>query len=126
MRYKGYRLSTVSCNKLFPYRTSIISLSENVLGVYKNVLIYNYTLLCSRKTVVNLAVAEGPAVQGIYQQVIREFPDLIGGAGPLWGSKNRRLVYKEKHFVRFSARINFLVIIAIMKSNYNDIFKISS
>ena len=43
-----------------------------------------------RKTVVNLAVAEGPAVQGIYQQVIREFPDLIGGAGPMWGSKSRR------------------------------------
>ena len=58
----------------------------------KNVLIYDYILFCSRKTVVNLAVAEGPAVQGIYQQVIREFPDLIGGAGPLWGSKNRRLV----------------------------------
>ena len=45
-----------------------------------------------RKTVVNLAVAEGPAVQGIYQQVIREFPDLIGGGGPKWGSKSRRLV----------------------------------
>ena len=40
----------------------------------------------------NLAVAEGPAVQGIYQQVIREFPDLIGGGGPKWGSKSRRLV----------------------------------
>ena len=45
---------------------------------------------------VNLAVAEGPAVQGIYQQVIREFPALIGGAGPMWGSKSRRCVYDDK------------------------------
>ena len=52
-------------------------------------------LIIFRKTVVNLAVAEGPAVQGIYQQVIREFPDLIGGAGPMWGSKNRRFVLIE-------------------------------
>ena len=43
----------------------------------------------------NLAVAEGPAVQGIYQQVIREFPDLIGGAGPMWGSKNRRYANRK-------------------------------
>ena len=42
-----------------------------------------------RKSVVNIVVSEGPAVQGIYQQVIREFPDLIGGAGSLWESKRR-------------------------------------
>lgn len=33
-------------------------------------------------------VSEGPAVQGVYQQVIREYPDLIGG---MWESKRRRI-----------------------------------
>ena len=39
-----------------------------------------------RKTVESIVVSEGPAVQGIYQQVIREYPDLIGG---VWESKRR-------------------------------------
>ena len=58
-------------------------------------LLYLLLFLLYRKTVVNLAVAEGPAVQGIYQQVIRDFPDLIGGAGRMWGSKNRRYVNRK-------------------------------
>lgn len=36
----------------------------------------------------SIVVSEGPAVQGIYQQVIREYPDLIGG---IWESKRRRI-----------------------------------
>ena len=58
------------------------------LGLYgfmcSLILLFHY-----RKSVVNIVVSEGPAVQGIYQQVIREFPDLIGGAGSLWESKRR-------------------------------------
>ena len=66
-----------------------------------------------RKTVVNLAVAEGPAVQGIYQQVIREFPDLIGGAGPMWGSKSRRLVNEIRVIVtKYKCKTTFHTSIA--------------
>ena len=42
-----------------------------------------------RKTVESIVVSEGPAVQGIYQQVIREYPELIGGVSSLWESKRR-------------------------------------
>ena len=45
--------------------------------------------LFSRKTVESIVVSEGPAVQGIYQQVIREYPELIGGVSSLWESKRR-------------------------------------
>ncbi len=44
--------------------------------------------ICS-KAVEDIVVSEGPAVQGIYQQVIREYPDLIGGVGSMWESKRR-------------------------------------
>ena len=37
----------------------------------------------------DIVVTEGPAVQGIYQQVIREFPSLIG-ASAMWESKRRQ------------------------------------
>ena len=52
------------------------------ISVYKLNHIFTY-----RKTVESIVVSEGPAVQGIYQQVIREDPDLIGG---IWESKRRR------------------------------------
>ena len=50
----------------------------------------NYNFF-SRKTVESIVVSEGPAVQGIYQQVIREYPELIGGVSSLWESKRRYL-----------------------------------
>ena len=53
-----------------------------------NFNIFALSLAC-RESVVSIVVSEGPAVQGIYQQVIREFPELIGGSGSLWESKRR-------------------------------------
>jgi hypothetical protein len=41
-----------------------------------------------RKSVINTVVSEGPSVQGTYQQVIRDFPSLIG-AEASWESKRR-------------------------------------
>ena len=41
------------------------------------------------KTVESIVVSEGPAVLGLYQQVIREYPELIGGLSSMWESKRR-------------------------------------
>ena len=37
----------------------------------------------------DIVVTEGPAVQGIYQQVIRDYPSLIGASVAVWESKRR-------------------------------------
>jgi hypothetical protein len=42
-------------------------------------------MIC-RKAVVSIVVSEGPSVQNIYQQVIRDFPGLIGSG---WESRRR-------------------------------------
>lgn len=47
----------------------------------------NYPL----QSIEDIIVSEGPAVQGIYQQVIREYPELIGGGSSFWESKRRRI-----------------------------------
>ena len=41
-----------------------------------------------RKSVVNIVVLEGPSVQNIYQQVIRDFPGLVGAG---WESRRRQV-----------------------------------
>ena len=43
-----------------------------------------------RDSVISTVVLQGPSTQGIYQQVIRDFPNLIGN-GAMWESR-RRLV----------------------------------
>ena len=37
----------------------------------------------------DIVVTEGPAVQGVYQQVIRDYPSLIGASVAVWESKRR-------------------------------------
>ncbi len=39
-----------------------------------------------RKTVIDIVVSVGPSVQNIYQDVIRDFPGLIGAG---WESRRR-------------------------------------
>ncbi len=48
-----------------------------------------HALSSCRKTVMDIVVTEGPAVQGIYQQVIRDYPSLIGASVAVWESKRR-------------------------------------
>ena len=50
----------------------------------------------NRDMVMNIVVTEGPAVQGIYQQVIRDFPSLIGSAS-IWESKRRYSCIQDKY-----------------------------
>ena len=45
-------------------------------------------LYIRRKSVVNIVVLEGPSVQNIYQQVIRDFPGLVGAG---WESRRRQV-----------------------------------
>ena len=45
-------------------------------------------LYVRRKSVVNIVVLEGPSVQNIYQQVIRDFPGLVGAG---WESRRRQV-----------------------------------
>ena len=45
-----------------------------------------FLIFYRRKSVVNIVVLEGPSVQNIYQQVIRDFPGLVGAG---WESRRR-------------------------------------
>ena len=69
LRREGQELPAVRRNK-------IASLSSRKLTI----------LTLRRKSVVNIVVLEGPSVQNIYQQVIRDFPGLVGAG---WESRRR-------------------------------------
>lgn len=61
----------------------IAKFQSSLIPIMKNSLLY-----FRRKSVVNIVVLEGPSVQRIYQQVIRDFPGLVGAG---WESRRRQV-----------------------------------